>query len=72
VDHVIHRAGRAGEVEDIIYFADVEGLANVFVYKLESRIISEMVKIGEAPGEQVIDDNHVPAFTKQGITEMRS
>ena len=69
---VIDGAGGAGEVEDEIDFADVEGLADVFFYKIESRIIAEMFEIRAAAGEQVVDDNHTPALAEQGIAEMGS
>ncbi len=45
VEGVIDRAGGAGEVEDVIDGADVEGLADVFFYEIESRIICEMAEI---------------------------
>ena len=72
MDGVIDGAGGAGEVKDEIDLADVEGLANVFLYKLEARIIREVSKVGAPAGEQVVDDNHVPAFAEQGIAEMGS
>jgi hypothetical protein len=59
-------------VEDEIDFAEVEGFANVFIYKIETGIILEMVKIRAAAGEQVVDDNHAPALAEQGIAEMGS
>ena len=37
VDGVIDWAGGAGEVEDVVDLADVEGFADVFFYKLETQ-----------------------------------
>ena len=31
-----------------------------------------MVEVCAAAGEQVVDDNHTPAFTEQGVAEMGS
>jgi len=42
VKEVIDRTGGACEVKDKINFADVEGFADIFFYKLEARIILEM------------------------------
>ena len=41
-------------------------------YKIESRIVAEMIEIGAAAGEQVVDHNHTPTFAEQGIAEMGS
>jgi hypothetical protein len=59
-------------VEDVIDVADVEGLADVFFYKLESGNRSADGEIGAAAGEQVVDDDHAPALAEQGIAEMGS
>ncbi len=72
VDGVIDGAGGAGKVEDEINFADVEGLADVFFHKLKAGIIREMGEVRAAAGEQVVDDNHAPAFAEQSIAEMGS
>ncbi len=72
VNRVIHRAGGTGEVEDEIDRADVEGLADIFIYKIKSGVISEMVKVRTPPGEQVVDDNHTPALAEQSVAQMRS
>src|ERR1700733_762994 len=72
VDGVIHRAGGAGEVENEVDFADIERFADVLFYKLEARIMLEMIQIRAAAGEEVVDYNHTPAFTEEGIAEMGS
>jgi hypothetical protein len=59
-------------VKDVIDFAYVERLANIFLDKFEARVVAQMFEVSAAAGEQIIDDNHVPAFTEQGIAEMRS
>jgi hypothetical protein len=41
-------------------------------YKIESGVIVEMGEILAAAGEQVVDDNHAPAFAEQGVAEMGS
>src|SRR5580704_75113 len=72
VDGVVDWARGAGEMEDEIDFADVEGLADVFINKIKARIILEMDEVLAAAGEEVVDNNHTPAFAEQGIAEMGS
>ena len=72
VNGVVDGTGGAGEVKNVIDVAHVEGFANVFFYKLETRIILQMGEVGAAAGEQVVDDNDAPAFGEQGIAEMGS
>ncbi len=72
VDSVVHGAGRAGEVKNVIDLAHVEGLANILVDEFQPRVVGKMGKVGKAAGEQVIDDDHAPAFAEQGIAEMRA
>src|ERR1700733_11740108 len=67
---VVDRTGRAGEVEDVIDFAYVKWFANVFFHELETRLMIQVCEVGAAPGEKVIDDNYIPAFSKQSIAEM--
>jgi hypothetical protein len=62
VDGVIDRTGGAGEVENVIDFANVEGFADVFFDELESRFVPEMVNVCSSAGEQVVDDNYAVAF----------
>jgi hypothetical protein len=69
---VVDGTGGAGEVEDIIDSADIERFANVFLYEFEARIISEMRDVCRAASEQVVDDDNTPAFSEQGVTQMRS
>jgi len=72
VNGVVDGTGGTGEVEDKINFAGIEGLANVFFYKFESRLAAKVLQIGAAAGEQVIDDDYMPAFAEQGVAEMGS
>jgi hypothetical protein len=59
-------------MEDVVDPAHVERLANVFFYKLESGLVAEMFEVGAAAGEQVVDDDHIPAFGEQSVAEMGS
>src|ERR1700688_3010012 len=72
VDGVIHGAGGAGEVEDVIDCADVKGLANVFFYKFKARVVREVSDVTATASQQVVDNNHAVAFAKESVTEMRS
>lgn len=72
VHHVIDRAGGAGEVKDVIDVARVKRLAYVFFYKLETRFIAKMLKIGAPAGQQIVDHDHAPTLAEQGIGKMRA
>src|SRR5208283_2924254 len=67
---VVDGAGGTGEMEDVVHFAHVEGLADVLFYEFKSGFISQMREVGQAAGEQVVDDNHPPTFGQQGIAEV--
>ncbi len=72
VHAVVNRAGRAGKVKDVVDFAHVERLANIFLDKFETRIVAQVLEVGAASGEQIVDDDHAPAFAEQGVAQMRS
>jgi hypothetical protein len=64
---VVHGAGRAGEVKNVVDFADIERLADIFFDKFEARLVAEVGDVREPAGEQIVDDDHIPAFGQQGI-----
>ena len=72
MDGVVDGTGRAGEVKDVVDGADIEGLADVFFYKFESRFVRKMRDISATTGQEIVDDSDSPAFAEQGIAEMRS
>jgi hypothetical protein len=72
VDGVIDRTGGAGEVKYKVHLAHVEGLTDIFLNEVEARIVLQVFEIMAAAGEQVVDDDYVPALAEQGITEMRA
>src|SRR5579864_5679716 len=67
---VVHGTGGAGKVKYVIDFAHVKGFANIFFDELETRFVIEMREVGAAPGKEVVDDHHRPAFGEQSIAEM--
>src|SRR4029077_11754726 len=69
---VVDRARRAGEMKNEIALAHIERFANVFLNEFEARLVAEVGDVGAATGEQVVDDDHTPAFGEQGIAEMRT
>ena len=38
----------------------------------KARLVREVSEVGAAAGEQVVDDNHAPAFGEQSVAEMGS
>jgi hypothetical protein len=59
-------------VEDVIDFAHVKGIANVFLDELEAGFVIEVGEVGAAAGEEVVDDHHAPAFREQNVAEVGS
>src|SRR6202158_5124287 len=72
VSAVVHRTGGTGKVKDVIDFAHVKGFANIFFDELEARFMIKVCEVGTAAGEEVVDDDHSPAFGEQGVAEMGS
>jgi hypothetical protein len=69
---VIHWAGRTGEVKYEVNSAHVKRFADIVFDELKAGLIAQMREVRAASGEQVVDCNHTPALTKQGIAKMRS
>src|SRR5215831_14888494 len=69
---IVFRASWTGEVKHKVDFPDVEWFANVLLHELKTWFFRKMGEIGSSSGEQVVDDNHTPAFGKQSIAEVRS
>jgi hypothetical protein len=59
-------------VKNEINSADVEGLADVALDELETRLAAEMFEVGAAASEKIIDRDHVPAIAEEGVAQMRS
>jgi hypothetical protein len=72
MDRVIDRTGGTGEVEDVVDRAYIERFANVFFYKLESRLMAKMFEVSAASSQQIINNDHAPAFGEKSVAEMGS
>src|SRR5579859_4505668 len=72
VGAVIHGARRAGEMKNVIDFAHIEGLADIFLYEFEPWLVVQVRKIRAPPRQQIIDDDDLPAFAEQCVAQMRS
>ena len=66
---VVHRAGRAGQVVDLVNF-EVQRKRHVVANELEARVVVQVLKVALAAGEQVVSANHVVAALKQAVNEV--
>jgi hypothetical protein len=64
---VIHRAGGRGEVENVLYLAAIEGLADVLLVELEARFAAQVIHIGGVSREQVVYGRYGMAFRQEGV-----
>jgi hypothetical protein len=69
---VIRRAGRGGEVEQIIDLSQVERLADILLYQGESRIILQASQVGSPSGSKIVYAHHMMALGQKGVAEMRA
>lgn len=70
--HVIDGTGGASEVKNVIDLSAVEGKVDIELAELEAGIVAQVIEIGGASGEQIVDDDDRVTFCKECITEMRS
>ena len=68
---VVHRRGGAGEVVDLVDL-DVEREGDVVAHRLEVRIAEQVRDVVLAPGEVVVDAQHVVAVAQQAFAQMRA
>ncbi len=69
--HVVHGAGRRGEMKNVIHAAHVIGLIHVLLHKLKARLILQVVNVAQAAGKQIVHAHNVIAFRQQRIAQMR-
>jgi hypothetical protein len=61
---IVHRAGGAGEVEDVVHRPALDRMADVSFLELETRVGLEMFDVRSSPGEQVIDRHDRVTFSQ--------
>src|SRR5208283_5188916 len=60
------------EVKHIIQCAPLAGLANVFLHKLEPRIVPQMLNVDQSSSQKIIRRDHLITLAQQPIAQMRS
>src|ERR1700674_154091 len=70
VFRVIYRACRAGEMKYVIHLAAIEWLVDDGLLKIESRVVTEGIKIGPPSRQQIIDGNDRITFRQQCVTKV--
>ena len=72
VDGVVDGTGGAGEVKDVSQLCRQSNGSQISIsQEFESRIVAQMIEIGAAAGEQIVDGDNV-AFAEKRIAEMGS
>ena len=51
---VVDGAGRAGEVEDVINFAAVEGFADIVFLQFKTVVIAQVIQVRLTPGNEIV------------------
>src|SRR5262249_18545509 len=72
VDHVVHRAGGGGEMENVTDFAAIEVTVDIELEKFKMTLAAQMLNIRQAAGQKIVDGNDRVAVRQQGIAEMRT
>ena len=73
VGEVVGRAGRAGEVEDVIDGAvDLERLGDIVLDELELRVADQVDDVAAMPGQQVVDADHLVALGQETLAKVRA
>ena len=72
VGSIVHRAGRTGEVKDVVHHAALNRGANVLLEKFEAGVVPQMFQVGEPSREEIVGRNHRVTVSQQSITEMRT
>ncbi len=68
---VVHRAGRAGQVENAVHL-DVQREGDVVAHQLEIRLVQQLQQVVLAAGEVVVDAQHVVAAPDQAVAQVRA
>jgi hypothetical protein len=68
---VVDRAGRAGEVVDLVHL-DVEREGHVVTNQLEQRVAHQVGDVALGAGEEIVDAEHVMAISQQSIAQVRA
>src|SRR2546426_4991074 len=70
---VVHRAGRAREVEHALEWPlHFDEVGHVVEGELEVRVALEMLEVGSVPGDEVVHPDHPVAQREQPVEEMRT
>ncbi len=69
---VVNRAGGRSQVENIVNFAEIEGLADILLHKFEARVIIQMLNIRPTSSQQIVGTHDGMALRQQRVAQMRA
>ena len=69
---IIDRAGRAGEMQDVVDRpVDLDRLGDVVLDELEPRVVEERRDVAARAGQQVVDADDLVAVVEESLAKMR-
>ena len=71
MSQVIDGTGRAGEMQHVIHGAvDLDRLGDIMLDETKSGQVHQMLDIAAAPGQQVIDADHIVAVGEEPLAKV--
>src|SRR5580700_11668182 len=69
---VIHRTRRGGKVQNVVHRArHVDVSRNVAPRDAKTRMLEEVSKVGIDSGNEIVQNQHIPAFANQTVRKVR-
>jgi hypothetical protein len=69
---ILWRAGRGSEVENVVHWAGVEGLADVPLIEAEARLVGQMGEVCGVSGGEIVNADYGMAFAQQAVSQVRT
>jgi hypothetical protein len=69
---ILRGAGGRRQVEDVVHRAQIEGLADVALFKLEARMCGQVGNVVAIASAEIVDANYGVALGQQAICEVRT
>jgi len=71
IELIMHRRGRTGQIVDLVHF-DIQRKSDVVPHQLEARVLEQVLDVGLAAGEEIVDAQYVVPGGKQALAQVRA